>query len=153
MPVGELADVVVLGACPRDATIYHGSFALPCAVPLSKPGAAIIWAAPCLSGPGTREQRIAFRDRLTMPSDELMAAIKRGEVPASGGVFDWCLGHVVQRNRVVLVSDRISRDEAVEFGFAVAPSIQEALDAELAANPAARVRVDPVGGLAVPIYP
>lgn len=31
--VGKEADIVVLGASPRDATLYHGTFALPCAVP------------------------------------------------------------------------------------------------------------------------
>ena len=150
--VGEEADIVVLGANPRDATIYHGSFALPCASPLVKPGGTIIWVAPCLSGPGSYEEREHFRSRLTMRADELMAAIKSGDIPASGGAFDWCNSKVVHRNRVVLVSDMIGRREAEEFGFQYGASIQKALDEELSRNKGAKVRVIPVGGLAVPIY-
>lgn len=150
--VGEQADIVVLGASPRDATIYHGTFALPCAVPLAKPGGTIIWVAPCLTGPDTLEARRHFRDKLAVPSDELMASIKSGKVPASGGVFDLCTSKVVQRNKVVLVSDMISQQETEDFGFCYGSSIQEVLDGELSKNREAKIRVIPVGGLAVPIY-
>lgn len=150
--VGEQADIVVLGACPRDATIYHGTFALPCAVPLIKPGGTIIWVAPCLTGPDTPGARQHFRDKLAVLSDELMVSIKSGEVPASGGVFDLCTSKVVQRNKVILVSDAINHQEAEEFGFGYGSSIQEVLDEELGKNRDAKIRVVPVGGMAVPIY-
>ena len=150
--VGEEADIVVLGANPRDATIYHGSFALPCALPLVKSGGTIIWVAPCLSGPGAHEARENFRRRLAIPPDEMMASIKKGHIPASGGVFDWCNAKVVHRNRVVLVSDMINQQEAEEFGFHYGESIQKVLHEELWVNREAKVRVIPVGGLAVPIY-
>jgi len=150
--VGEQADIVVLGANPRDATIYHGTFALPCAVPLIKEGETIIWVAPCLTGPGTRLEREEFHRTLSIPPDQMMKLIKKGEIPASGGVFDWCTSKVVHRNRVVLVSDMISEKEAEEFGFYYGESIQKVLDEELRKNKDAKVTVIPVGGLAVPIY-
>jgi len=150
--VGEEADIVILGANPRDATIYHGTFALPCAVPFVKEGGTIIWVAPCLSGSYTRAERLEFRRVLSMPPHKLMKAIKSGEIPASEGIFDWCTSKVVHRNKVVLVSDNVSKVEAEEFGFSYGESIQEVLDREFSRNKDAKVTVIPVGGLAVPIY-
>lgn len=152
MKVQEKADVIVLGSNPRDATIYHGTFALPCAASLIEERGTIIWVAPCLTGAGTRDQREDFRKTLSIPPDRLMKSIKDGEVPASGGVFDWCTSKVVHRNRVVLVSDMISENEATEFGFRYGESIQNVLDEELEKNRDAKVTVIPVGGLAVRIH-
>ena len=150
--VGDEADIVVIGANPRDATIYHGTFALPCAVPLIKEGGTIIWVAPCLTGPGIPYEREEFRKVLLIPPSQLMESIKNGEIPASGGVFDWCTSKVVHRNKVVLVSNVISGSEAAEFGFHYNKSIQNALKEELSQNRDAKVTVIPVGGLAVPIW-
>jgi len=152
IPVGEEADIVVLGATPRDATVYHGTFALPCAVPFAREGGTIIWVAPCLSGPGTKSSRQSFRQVLSISPDELMKSIKNGAIPASGGVFDWCTSQVMHRNKVVLVSDMVSRKEAEEFDFHYGESTQKALDQEIAAEKDAKVTVIPIGGLAVPIY-
>ena len=80
-----------------------------------------------------------------------MMSIRNGEIPASGGVFDWCTSKVVHRNNVILVSDLVSQREAEEFGFSNAESIQKAVDEELSRNKGAKVVVIPVGGLAVPI--
>jgi len=149
--VGEVADIVVVGASPRDATIYHGTFALPCAAALAKKGGTIIWVAPCLTGSGTKVAREEFHSILSMPPDDLMGSIKKGEIPASGGVFDWCTSRVVHGNKVVLVSDRIGEEEANEFGFYYGESMQKAVDEELRRDKDAKVTVIPVGGLAVPI--
>jgi nickel-dependent lactate racemase len=150
--VGEEADVIVLGANPRDATIYHGTFALPCAVPLIKEGGTVIWVAPCLTGPGTRVKRESLRETLSVPPDQLMKSIKNGDIPASRGVFDWCTSKVIHRNKVVLVSDMIPEKAAEEFGFCHGESIQRVLDEELGESKDAKVTVIPVGGLAVPTY-
>ena len=150
--VDELADIVVVAASPRDATFGHSSFVLPCGAAFARPGGTIIWVAPCLSGPGTPEGRAQFRQGLRRTPDELMAAMKRGEIAASGGVFQWVNLRVLHRNEVVLVSDRINRQDAQEYGLPYGESIQVALDEELAKNPDATVRVVPMGGLAVPIY-
>jgi nickel-dependent lactate racemase len=150
--VDELADIVVIAASPRDATFGHSSFVLPCGAAFAKPDGTIIWVAPCLTGPGSPEGRAHFKESLCRTPDELMAAMKRGEVAASGGVFQWVNLKVLHRNKVVLVSDSISRQESGEFGLPYGDSIQEALDQELAQNPDATVRIIPMGGLAVPIY-
>jgi len=150
--VDELADIVVIGASPRDATFGHSSFVLPCGAAFAKPGGTIIWVAPCLTGPGTPEGRARFKQGLRRTPDELMAAMKRGEVAASGGVFQWVNLKVLHRNKVVLVSDAINRQESEEYGLPYGETIQEALEGELAQNPNATVRVIPMGGLAVPNF-
>ena len=150
--VSEKADIVVLGAHPRDATIYHGTFALPCAVPFVEEGRPIIWVAPCLTGPGEHSDRERFRKTLSIPPDQIMKSIKSGEIHASGGVFDWCTSKVMHRNKVVLVSDLVPKRETEEFGFYYGESIQKVLDGELRENKDAKVTVIPLGGLAVPIY-
>jgi len=154
--VGKEADIVILGASPRDATLYHGTFALPCAVSMVKEKGTIIWVAPCLTGPGSKEERQRFRRMLSIPPDELMRSIKesalKGRTPPSGGVFDWCTSRVVHRNKVVLISDLISGQEAREWGFDHGDSIQRALDEAIkVAGGDAKVTVIPVGGLTVPI--
>jgi len=150
--VDELADIVVIGASPRDATFGHSSFVLPCGAAFAKPGGTIIWVAPCLTGPGTPEGRTRFKQSLSRTPDELMAAMKRGEVAASGGVFQWVNLKVLHHNKVMLVSDAINRKQSEEYGLLYGETIQEAVDQELAQNPNATVRVIPMGGLAVPIY-
>lgn len=153
--VVKKADIVVLGASPRDATLYHGTFALPSAVPFVKEGGTVAWVAPCLSGGGSREDRLSFKELLLLPPEELMKSIKesaRNRLPPSGSIFDWHTNKVVHRNKVVLVSDNISQKETEEFGFNYGKSIQAALDRAMRSEgEEAKVTVIPVGGLTVPI--
>jgi len=148
----EDADIVVLGSCPRDATFGHATFSLYAAVPMVKPRGTIILVAPCEDGPGTREGRLGFQQLASLRPEELMALIKAGEVDASGGAFDYCYAKVVNRNRVVLVSDNYSQREAEELGVGYAASVQEALDDAVRSHgPGAKVTVLPTGGLTVPL--
>ncbi len=148
----EPADVVVVGASPRDATFGHAAFALYAGVPMAKPGGTLILVAPCTEGSGSKAGREAFRRLAAMAPAELMVLIRKGEVQASGGAFDYCYSKVIARNRVVLVSDNYSEPEARELGVGYARSPQEALDNALAdMGPDARVGVLPVGGLTVPL--
>ena len=154
--VGEEADIVVLGSSPRDATVFHGTFALPTATPFVKEGGTVVWVAACLAGAGDREERLAFRELMSMDPDEMIRSIKdsarRGE-ESLASIFDWHTCKVLHRNKVVLVSDKISRSEAEEFGFNYEESVQEALDEALRKEGgSARVTVLPVGGLTVPVY-
>ncbi len=154
--VGEEADIVVLGSSPRDATVYHGTFALPTAIPFVKEGGTIVWVAACLKGTGERDERLAFRELMSMDPVELIDSIKdharRGE-ESLASIFDWHTCKVLHRNRVILVSDNVSRSEAKELGFDYSESVQEALDEALREEgERAKVTVLPVGGLTVPVY-
>ena len=88
-----------------------------------------------------------------MAPNELMALIRKGEVGASGGTFDYCYSKAVSRNKIVLVSDNYSEDEASDLGVGHSPSIQKAVDRTLAElGKEAKIGVLPVGGLTVPLY-
>jgi len=103
-------------------------------------------------GPGSKAGRESFRELATMAPDELMTLIRKGEVSASGGAFDYCYSKAMDRNRVVLVSDNYSESEARDLGVGYADSVQEAVDNSLADIGAQRrIGVLPVGGLTVPL--
>jgi nickel-dependent lactate racemase len=148
----ELADIVVVGASPRDATFGHATFALYAGVSMAKAGGTLILVAPCTEGSGSKAGRESFRELATMPPNELMTLIRKGEVSASGGAFDYCYSKAMNRNRVVLVSDNYSESEAQDLGVGYASSVQEAVDSVLADfGSNGKVGVLPVGGLTVPL--
>ncbi|MFQ6041054.1 MAG: nickel-dependent lactate racemase [Candidatus Poribacteria bacterium] len=148
----KLADIVVVGASPRDATFGHATFALYAGVSMAKAGGALILVAPCTEGSGSKAGRESFRDLAAMSPDKLMTLIRNGEVSASGGAFDYCYSKAMNRNRVVLVSDNYSESEARDLGVGYANSVQEAVDNGLTDFGAdALVGVIPVGGLTVPL--
>jgi nickel-dependent lactate racemase len=148
----EAADIVVIGASPRDATFGYATFALYAGVSMAKAGCILILVAPCTEGPGSKAGRESFRELATMAPDELMTLIRKGEVLASGGAFDYCYSKAMNRNRVVLVSDNYSESEARDLGVGYVGSVQEAVGNSLADIGAQkRVGVLPVGGLTVPL--
>lgn len=150
--IQEAAEVGVVGASPRDATFGHATFALYAALPMVRPGGAIILVAPCTDGPGTREGRESFRRLAQKAPAELMALIRSGEVDASGGAFDHAYSKAVSRYRVVLVSDSYSREEAEQLGVGYGGTLQQAVDTALAsAGDGAKASVMPLGGLTVPV--
>lgn len=148
----EASDIVVLGACPRDATFGHATFSLYSAVPMVKEGGTIILVAPCLDGPGSRLERLGFKELSSIDPEELMKMIRSGEVEASGGAFDYCYAKVLRRNEVVLVSDSFDRAQATELGVGYAPSIEEGLEEAFKKHGKdATVTVLPMGGMTVPL--
>jgi nickel-dependent lactate racemase len=148
--VTEEAEIVVLGASPRDATVYHSAFALPCALSAVKEGGVIILVSQCFAGPGKRLERKAYREAISLNPNELMRMIKEGEIPASSGVFNWVTSKVIHRNRVILVSDNLSQQDVEEYGFSYGASVQKAVD-EALETAGGRVTVIPTGGLMVPL--
>ncbi len=150
--VRELADLVVVGASPRDATFGHAALALHAGAAMAKPGGTLVLVAPCTEGPGSRDGRKRFRELAEMPPSELMGLIRDGKVSASGGAFDYCYARATHGRRVVLVSDNFSASEAEELGVGYAVSVQDAVDSALSEMPPdASVGVLPVGGLTVPL--
>jgi nickel-dependent lactate racemase len=150
--VSQPADLVVVGASPRDATFGHATFALYAGASMAKPGGLMVLVAPCTEGPGSRQGRERFRELATMAPGELMRLMREGKVAASGGAFDYCYAKSVRDKRVILVSDTFSPAEARDLGVGHAGSVQEALDGSLAEiAPDALVGVLPVGGLTVPV--
>ncbi|MGB9727747.1 MAG: nickel-dependent lactate racemase [Nitrososphaeria archaeon] len=148
--VSEQADILVLGSCPRDATFGHATFSLYSAIPLVKEGGTIVFVTPCTDGPGTRFERLAFRELAYIEPEDLIKQIREGVVEASAGAFDYCYSKVLKRNRIILVSDNYSREEAVELGLNYASSIEEALnDAFNFHGEDARVTVAPLGGMMI----
>jgi len=153
-PVNEPADLVVVGASPRDATFGHASFALYAGASMTKPGGLMVLVAPCTEGPGSRQGRERFRELASMAPAELVRLMREGKVAASGGAFDYCYAKSVRDKRVILVSDSFSASEARDLGVGHAETVQEALDGSLAdMTPDALVGVLPVGGLSVPVLP
>ena len=150
--IGKKATIGVVGASPRDATFGHATFALYAAAPMVHTGGALILVAPCTDGPGSKEDRESFRQQAATSPEKLMARIKAGEISASGGAFMYVYAKTVSQYRVALVSDSHTREQAGDLGLGHAPSLQDAVDAAVAAAGAsATVSVMPCAGLAVPV--
>jgi nickel-dependent lactate racemase len=148
----EPADVVVVGASPRDATFGHATFALYAGVAMAKTGGILILVAPCTEGPGTKAGREGFREQSKLAPRELMERIRKREISASGGAFNFCFAKAMRTSRVVLVSDSYSESEARDLGVGYSGSVQEAVDSALdEAGKGARVSVLAVAGLTVPL--
>ncbi|MEM3713435.1 MAG: nickel-dependent lactate racemase [Nitrososphaeria archaeon] len=146
--VSEQADILMLGSCPRDATFGHATFALYSAVQLVKEGGTIIFVAPCLEGPGTRFERLAFKELAYMEPKDLIEQIRNGLIEASSGAFDYCYSKVLKRNRIILVSDNYTKKEALELGLDYATSIEKALEKAFTYHGEnAMVTVAPLGGM------
>ncbi len=144
----EQADILVLGSCPRDATFGHATFALYSSAQLVKEGGTIIFVAPCLEGAGTRFERLAFKELACIEPKDLIEQIKNGVIEASSGAFDYCYSKVLKRNRIILVSDNYTREEASDLGLDYAESIEEALNKAFEYHGRdAMVTVAPLGGM------
>jgi nickel-dependent lactate racemase len=151
-PVSQLADLVVVGASPRDATFGHATFALYAGASMTKAGGVMVLVAPCTEGPDSQQGRTRFRELAERPLDELMALMRQGKVSASGGAFDYAYVRSVREKEVILVSDSFSASEAADLGVGHADSVQQAVDRCLGGMSAeARLGVLPVGGLTVPV--
>ena len=152
VPVRQHAELVVVGASPRDATFGHATFALYAGASITEPAGTMVLVAPCTEGPGTEDSRTRFRELAGKPLDELMELIRQGKVSASGGAFDYAYARGVQDRQVVLVSDSFSASEAADLGVRHSESVQKAVDDCLAGMTSdARVGVLPTGGLTVPV--
>jgi nickel-dependent lactate racemase len=149
--VGELAEVGVVGASPRDATFGHAVFALYAGAAMVRPGGSLILVAPCNDGPGSVEGRRSFREQAETPPERLMARIRAGEISASGGAFMYVYAKTVSKYRVVLVADNHSASDAEDMGLGYGATLQDAVDQSLAAGAGGRASVMPSGGMSVPI--
>jgi len=150
--VGQVADIGVVGASPRDASFGHATFALYAALPMVRPGGEIILVAPCTEGPGSKQSRTSFRELASLAPEKLMELIRAGEISASGGAFDYVYSKAVTRYQVTLVSDSYSADQAADMGLGYGASVQEAVDSAIAhAGQDATVAVLPVGGMTLPV--
>ncbi len=150
--IQEQAEVGVVGAGPRDATFGHATFALYAGAAMVRPGGSLILVAPCNDGPGSKEDRLSFKEQAATSPEGLMARIRSGEISASGGAFMYVYSKTVNSYHVVLVSDRYSEGDADDLGLGYGAALQEAVDSALsAAGAGGRASVMPSGGLAVPI--
>jgi nickel-dependent lactate racemase len=149
--VGELAEVGVVGASPRDATFGHAVFALYAGAAMVRPGGSLILVAPCNDGPGSAEGRRSFKEQAETPPDRLMARIRAGEISASGGAFMYVYAKTVSKYRVVLVADNHSRSDAEDMGLGYGATLQDAVEQSLAVGSGGRASVMPSGGMSVPI--
>ncbi len=154
VPVEGPVDVVVSSAnYPKSRDLYQATRAANAVVfgprPFVKKGGAVIVTAPCEDGLGFH----GFREwmmRAKGPADIVRMAREEGFAPGEQKalILSWILLHA----RLVMAECLIPPETLREVYLDSAPTLQEALDRELARRPRAEVAIMPDGMLTLPIF-
>lgn len=150
----ELADIVVASSSPADIDYWQGIKGLTSAYFAVKHGGAIILAAPCPEG--MVHNHPLYAHWLASPMEDVVKAIKESspydmDTDVISAVVALGSRRTLNKAKVYMVSDGLSDEEIRAIGYIPAGSVQEALDAELAAKPGASVGILPQGGISLPI--
>jgi nickel-dependent lactate racemase len=126
---------------------------------ITKEDGAIVLFAP-LKGPISSEFFDAFLEVREKSNNNPVAFVKsalsRGEPILPGRAVDFNVSIIstllkTAEKTIVLVSDKVSKEEASIMGFEFVPSLEEGLDRLCAAYPEADVAIFPSGGLVIPL--
>jgi nickel-dependent lactate racemase len=133
---------------PLDRNLYQTVKGIDTAARAVREGGTIIIASQCADGVG----HPAFEQLLT--SFETVEQLDRQMRQGEAVIDQWqvqVLARVLRRNRVILVSDTISQEQAGKMFLQTAPTLQAALDVALKAyGPHVKVNVMPDGPVVIP---
>lgn len=153
VPVHEEVDIVISSAnYPKSRDLYQATRAANPAVfgprPFVKQGGAIIVVAPCEDGLGYH----GFREWMLKakgPEDVIRMAREEGFEPGEQKAL--ILSWILLRARIVMAECLIPAETLGEVYLDSAPTVQEAINRELARRPGAKVAVMPDGILTLPV--
>jgi len=151
VPVKRRYDVVVSNSYPAYLEFWQAGKGIFSADLMLNPGGTIILIAPCPEGVGvTHPDQVEY---LSIGMGELMRRIEGKEVhdPIAAGVCAKVC-HIMQRTRVVVVTDGLDEATVRAMGFGYFSDISEALENVLSEYPANMpVAIITNGGETVPI--
>lgn len=147
--VDEQADVAISTAAgyPLDKTWYQSIKGLTCVMPVIKEGGTIILVSECSEGIGSE----SFSELLQKYSDldDFVEDIYNGIYKTD----QWQLQKFVavdKHAKIILVSDKLSKDQADSIHIKTADSVEDALKPLLAENPNLKIVVVPKGPFIIP---
>lgn len=139
--VGEPADVVIADAKPADRDYWQSAKGLYTASVVVKDGGSIVLASP--NPEGVADNHPSLLDLTALSLEEIQARVERGGVEdVIAAAIAAMTARIRERADVHLFSTGITPDEARRLGFTPHASLQDAVDAALAAQgPRARVAI------------
>jgi len=151
--IDQAADIVIAGVTyPKSRDLYQASRAANASVfgprPAVKKGGVILVPASCEDGFG-HAGYVDWMQNCETPQAIIRDACGSGFAPGDQKalILAWILKHA----RIVMTDCRLSAGELASVHLESAPTLQEALDAELKRRPDARVMVIPDALLTLPI--
>ena len=124
------ADVTVVSSYPADIDYWQAHKALILASLGTKLGGTVILVTPCPEGIAQRHPVVKERARFKF--DENLRAIEKGQVKdLIGGGILLVHNQVMERNRVICVSECLSQQDKFALGFEDAESVEVAVNAAL----------------------
>jgi nickel-dependent lactate racemase len=153
VPLEAPADVVVVGVpYPKSRDLYQAARAANTSVfgprPAVRENGAILLPAPCEDGFG-HPGYAAWLARCRGPEELLREAEEQGLAPGDQKAV--ILAWILKRARLVVTDCLIPAGELHRLHLETAPTLQEALDRELARRPDARVAILPDALLTLPL--
>ncbi len=139
--VPEEADIVVSSSHPCDLEFWQAHKTLYPSDLAVKAGGIIVLVTPCYEGVAvTHGEMLDYTAKGSCAIRDMVAGKQLGDEVAAALAIAWA--QVKERETVYIVSDGIAAAEAEKLGFTPFASVQEALDAALAAKgPGAKVTV------------
>lgn len=151
VPVAELADIVVAGACPADRDLWQGLKPINTAAIAARPGGEVIIA---IAAPeGISHEHPYLTDAGTCPVEDVYEQIRCHTCPDQVAAAIYVAWDVIRRKvRVTFVSEGIDVAMARQIGAGHAASLDEAVQKALArAGKRARIGVIPEAGEMLPL--
>jgi len=124
------AEITVVSSYPADIDYWQAHKALILASLGTKAGGTIILVTPCPEG--IARQHPIVRERARFKFEENLQAIEEGALEDLIGAGMVLLhNQVMERNRVVCVSEYLSQEDKSDLGFEHAETVEEALSIAL----------------------
>ena len=152
--MNELCDIVVASSSPDDIDYWQAIKGLTAAYFAVKRGGAIILAAPCSEGLVHNHPLYGYW--LSQPEEKVQQAIMAAspydlDTDVVAAVVALGSRRVLTRARVYMMSQGLSVEEIRKMDYVPVASVQQALDAELAAHAGATIGILPQGGISLPV--
>lgn len=150
----ELADIVIASSYPADIDYWQGIKGVTSAYFAVKPGGVIILASPCYEG--MAHNHPLYAQWLAAPIEEVRKGIMEAspydtdtDIISAVVALDGCRAR--ERAKIYMVSEGLTPEQIRGICYTPAKTIQEALDAAIAAKPDATIGLLPLGGISLPV--
>ena len=150
----ELADIVIASSYPADIDYWQGIKGVTSAYFAVKPGGVIILASPCYEG--MAHNHPLYAQWLASPIEEVRKGIMEAspydtdtDIISAVVALDGCRAR--ERAKIYMVSEGLTPEQIRGICYTPAKTIQEALDAAIAAKPDATIGLLPLGGISLPV--
>jgi nickel-dependent lactate racemase len=130
-------DIVVVSSYPEYHNLWQAGKSVYSADLAVNPGGAIVLVSPMSEGFGEHNEMLSI---LGKPSADILGIINSGDSEDDlSYAAAYAMNLVLDRNKVIVVSDVMGEETSVALGMTWMNSLQDAVDSVLAENPTAKI--------------